>query len=83
MKKYNVKLIKDYIETHKTELSCVLCGSIESWLGSATPVFCNNNYCVDLFKLNSRGMNETRTPYMQVVFNDGSTSYLMCGEEVF
>lgn len=84
MRKYNTKYIREYIESHKEEICCVLCGFIEVWLGSSCVVFCDGDYKIDLFRLNSRFENGTmRTPYMQVMFNDGSISYLMCGEEIF
>lgn len=84
MKKYDTNYIRSYIESHRSEICCVLCGLVEVWLGSACAVFCNGNYCIDLFKLNSRMGNGThKTPYMEVIFNDGTISYLMCGEEIY
>lgn len=84
MKKFDTKYIKEYIENHKKELCCVLCGCIETWLGSACVVYCDGDYKIDLFKLNSRIEKGTmRTPYMVAIYNDGEICYLMCGEEVY
>ena len=73
MKKFDINAIRSYIEAHKHELSCVLCGYIESWLFSTKAVFCNGNYVLRLSDLNTYNPDETeRTPYMKAIFNDGS-----------
>ena len=82
--KFNTKYIRDYIESHKSELCCVICGCIETWPGSTCAVYCNGDYRMDLFRLDSRiEKGIAQTPYMLVIYNDGGISYLQCGEEDF
>ena len=75
---YDINYIFNCIESHKSEICCVLCGYIEVWMQSASVVFCNGNYVQALSQLNFRPKGEKRTPYMEVIFNDGTISFLQC-----
>ena len=75
---YDINYIFNYIESRKSEICCVLCGYIEAWIQSASVVFCNGNYIQAISQLNSRPKGKTRTPYMEVIFNDGTISFLQC-----
>ena len=73
---FNIEWIEIYIEKHKSEICCVLCGYTEVWLQSARVVFCNGNYTIPLHQLNFRVSEIQRTPYMEVIFNDGSIYFM-------
>lgn len=77
---FDIKYIKNYIHDHKSEICCVLCGYAEYWMTSAGVIYCNGNYVRNLDHYCARRTNKNRTPYMEVIFNDGGISFLRCEE---
>jgi len=74
---FDTFVIQHYIHDLKNEICCVLAGYAETWTKSMRVIYCNGNYCIDLASLNSRTPNG-RTPYVQIIFNNGSISFWEC-----
>lgn len=92
MKKYNAKLIRDFVEANKIKIKTVHLGMKEDWMWTNQPLYDadNGGYQFDLSNgdVTVAGITGSywATPVMVVCFTDGKAEVIPCysddGEEI-